>query len=225
MCILFSNIFYYTLYWLLLLLRYNINWNQNYVYSKDLSLSELHTAEKECCAVGTFPKTGGCYPCPCGCPCHRWWLFLRWEETCQSGWTWKKHTETAIKRSETWCFSLKSQLQRFVLHVFHKSNSGNDCYVRRCLYTQHLCDIHGGSLPSPIMSQKGSNLALIKADAQAIHSWSGAAAENLDQVLDANTLHQVSRLCLKELLTCIQQRQPCHPVLLDNSSKATIPTK
>lgn len=106
-----------------------------------------------------------------------------------------------------------------------KSNSGNDCYVRRCLYTQRLCDIHGGSLPSPIVSQKGSNLALVKADAQAIHSWSGAAAENLDQVLDANTLHQVSRLCLKELLTCIQQRQPCHPVLLDNSSKAIIPKK
>lgn len=91
--------------------------------------------------------------------------------------------------------------------VSHKSISGNNCHVMRGLYKQHLRDIHGGSLPSPIVSQKGSNLALIKADAKAIHSWSEAAAENLDQVLDANTLHQVSRLCLKELLTCIQQRQ------------------
>lgn len=80
--------------------------------------------------------------------------------------------------------------------------------MRGCLYTQHLCDIHGSGLPSPIVAQKGSNLALIKADAKAVHSWSGAAAENLDQVLDANTLHKVSRLCLKKLLTCIQQRQP-----------------
>ena len=56
------------------------------------------------------------------------------------------------------------------------------------------------------MAQKGSNLALIKADAKAIHSRSEATAKHLEQVLDTNTLHKVDWLCLKELLTYIQQK-------------------
>lgn len=70
----------------------------------------------------------------------------------------------------------------------------------------HLCDIHGGGLPSPVVTQKGSNLALIKADAKAIHSRSEATAEYLEQVLDTDTLHQVDWLCFKEWLTYIQKK-------------------
>lgn len=77
-----------------------------------------------------------------------------------------------------------------------------DCHVRACLCAQHLYDVHGGGLPSPIVTKKSSNLALIKADAKAIHSRSGAAAEHFDQILYTNTLQQL-RLCLKEGMTCI----------------------
>ena len=70
-------------------------------------------------------------------------------------------------------------------------------YVFLCV-RMHLCDIHGGGLPSPILSQKGSNLALIKADAKSIHCWRRVTTEHLDQVLNTNTLHQVSWLCFKE---------------------------
>ena len=58
------------------------------------------------------------------------------------------------------------------------------------------------------MAQKGGNLALVKADAEAIHRRFGSAvAEHLDQVLDTNTLHQVSWLCLKEWPACTQRGQ------------------
>lgn len=77
-----------------------------------------------------------------------------------------------------------------------------------CLYVLDLCDIHSGCLPSSIVAQKGSNLAFIKIDAEAIHSRSGATAERLDQVLDTNTFHQVSWLCFKERLIWTQQTQP-----------------
>lgn len=64
--------------------------------------------------------------------------------------------------------------------------------VRECLHELQLCNIHGGGLPGPIVAKKGSNLALKKADAEAIYGRSETTAKHLDQVLDNNTLYQVS---------------------------------
>lgn len=154
-------------------------------YYKPCNLSKLlslHTAEKECCVEGTFPETGGWCPCLCGCPCRRWWLSLRWEGTYQSRWTWEEETER--EQSVGWNILSPGYISLLV-------------YLFLCV-RMHLCDIHGGGLPSPILSQKGSNLALIKADAKSIHCWRRVTTEHLDQVLNTNTLHQVSWLRFKE---------------------------
>lgn len=69
----------------------------------------------------------------------------------------------------------------------------------------HRSTLHGGGLPRSIVAQKGSDLALVKADAESVHGWSGAAAEHLDQVLDFHTLHQVGRLRFEEGVACTAQ--------------------
>lgn len=66
-------------------------------------------------------------------------------------------------------------------------------------------DLHGGGLPSPIMTKKSSYLVLIKAEAESIHGWFGAPSKHFDQVLDADTLQQVQRLCLEERRSCRKQ--------------------
>lgn len=81
-----------------------------------------------------------------------------------------------------------------------------------CMYG-YLCHIHGGGFPGPVVAQKSSDLALVKIDAEAIHCRSEAAAKDLDQVQDTDPLHQVSWLCLKESLTCTQQRQQPQPAV------------
>lgn len=63
-------------------------------------------------------------------------------------------------------------------------------------------DLHGGGLPSPVMTKKSGDLVLIEAEAESIHGWFGASAKHFDQVLDTNALHQVDRLCFKERLGC-----------------------
>lgn len=65
--------------------------------------------------------------------------------------------------------------------------------------------VHGGGLSSSVVTQESSDLTLIKAEAEAVHSRSGASGEHFDQVFDADTFNQISWLCLKELLTCKQQ--------------------
>lgn len=58
--------------------------------------------------------------------------------------------------------------------------------------------LHGGGLPSPIMTEKSRYLVFIKVNAEAVHGWFGAVAKHFDQVLDADPLHQVDWLCFKE---------------------------
>lgn len=58
--------------------------------------------------------------------------------------------------------------------------------------------VHGGGLARPVVAQEGGDLALVEADAEAVHGGHGAAAEHLDQVLDDDALHQVGRLCFEE---------------------------
>lgn len=58
--------------------------------------------------------------------------------------------------------------------------------------------VHGGGLARPVVAQEGGDLALVEADAEAVHGGPGAAAEHLDQVLDDDALHQVGRLCFEE---------------------------
>lgn len=66
--------------------------------------------------------------------------------------------------------------------------------------------VHGGGLPSPVMTKESSYLVLIKAEAESIHGRFGASSKHFDQVLDTNTLHQVDRLCFKEGLGCRSQK-------------------
>lgn len=58
--------------------------------------------------------------------------------------------------------------------------------------------VHGGGLARPVVAQEGGDLALVEADAEAVHGGPRAAAEHLDQVLDDDALHQVGRLCFEE---------------------------
>lgn len=74
---------------------------------------------------------------------------------------------------------------------------------------ESLSDIHGGGLPGSVVPEKGRNLALVEVDAESIDGWRGAVAEYLDQVLDADPLHQICRLCLEEWLLCGHQKQLC----------------
>lgn len=70
-----------------------------------------------------------------------------------------------------------------------------DIHVDVCMYAcEHsipLKRIHGGGFSCSVVSQKGSNLALVEVDAEAVHSRCGGTAEYFDQVLDANSLHQI----------------------------------
>lgn len=151
---------------------------------------ETHTAERECCVEGTFPEIDECCPCLCRCLCHRWWPSLRWEWTCRLRWTLKNDTDTQT---------------RGVKHSASVLHSDTTASVALLLDWIFLCDLHGGGLPSPIMAKKSSYLAFIKVDAKAIYGWSTATAKHFDQVLDTDTLHQVSWFCFKEWLGYTQQ--------------------
>lgn len=70
--------------------------------------------------------------------------------------------------------------------------------------------VHGGGLSGSVVAQKGSNLALVEVDAEAVDGRFVGAAEDLDQVLDANAFDQINRLWLEERLLCAQQKQTSH---------------
>lgn len=58
-------------------------------------------------------------------------------------------------------------------------------------------DIHGGGLPSSIVPQESSDLALIEGNAQSVYRRFLSPTKHLDQVLNTHTLHQPCRFPLK----------------------------
>lgn len=67
------------------------------------------------------------------------------------------------------------------------------------------CSLHSGGFSSPIVAQKGRDLALVEIDVETVDRWTRASIKHLHQVLNLNPHHQAHWVGLKEL-TCMDRR-------------------